>query len=604
MSKYTQAQLDQMLLPPDPSVAVQKPTDKVTTGNNTWSFLKLEAENFVSEADGDEEKGFARVDKSGSITNALGNPVLGTNSTASGTGALYTKTIFQEHADKVTYKVQFSQTGTYFLYMRFTMFENGGTLTSYGNEDSFFVPPDFGKDPQTDWPLPRGGYAEGCCDIAGFLFIKDDPAGSRVNHFAEDEEANKYWEGNFHWNQLISSQFNNPETAGEPNVAFKYEITPDRVGKTLEFTISYREGGVTPDFFLFSTDSDLMSKYTQDQLDQLFVPPDTSVAVQKSTDQVTTGNNTWSYLKLEAENFVSEADDDESRGFARVDKSGAITSFYGNPVLGPSSTASGTGALYTKTIFQEHADKVTYHVQFSKLGTYYLYMRFTMFENGGTLTSYGNEDSLFVPPDFGKDPQSDWPLPRGGYAEGCCDVSGFLFIKDDPAGTRVNHFAENEESIKYWEGNFHWNQLISSQFNNPETAGEPNVAFKYEVTQDRLNKPLDFTISYREGGVTPDLFLFATDSDLTSKYTQADLDQLILGIAASAGGSPSLSVSRNGNNVVISWPTSASGFGLEATGTLGGTWTAVATAPVVAGDQNTVTVSAATGQAFYRLHKP
>jgi hypothetical protein len=143
-------------------------------------------------------------------------------------GALYTKTIFAEHADKVTYKVQFSQTGTYYLYMRFTMFENGGNLTSYGNEDSFFVPPDFGKDPQTDWPLPRGGYAEGCCDVSGFLFIKDDPDGPRVNHFAEDEEANKYWEGNFHWNQLISSQFNNPETAGEPSVAFKYEITSDR----------------------------------------------------------------------------------------------------------------------------------------------------------------------------------------------------------------------------------------------------------------------------------------------------------------------------------------------------------------------------------------
>ena len=31
----------------------------------------------------------------------------------------------------------------------------------------------------------------------------------------------------------------------------------------------------------------------------------------------------------------------------------------------------------------QHIDKVTYQVQFAKPGTYYLYMRFTMFENGG-----------------------------------------------------------------------------------------------------------------------------------------------------------------------------------------------------------------------------
>ena len=84
--------------------------------------------------------------------------------------------------------MQFARAGTYYLYMRFTMFENGGNLTHYLNEDSFFVPPDFGKDPQTDWPLPRGGYAEGCCDIAGYLYIKEGgPEGTRVNHSGGDE---------------------------------------------------------------------------------------------------------------------------------------------------------------------------------------------------------------------------------------------------------------------------------------------------------------------------------------------------------------------------------------------------------------------------------
>ena len=43
------------------------------------------------------------------------------------------------------------------LYFRFTMFENGGNLTHYINEDSFFVPPDFNKDPQFDWNPPAAG---------------------------------------------------------------------------------------------------------------------------------------------------------------------------------------------------------------------------------------------------------------------------------------------------------------------------------------------------------------------------------------------------------------------------------------------------------------
>src|SRR5262249_34978896 len=147
-------------------------------------------------------------------------------------------------------------------------------------------------------------------------------------------------------------------------------------------------------------------------------------------------------------------------GFSAVDKTSAVTSFLGNPVLGANSSASGTGALFTKTIFSEHADKVTYKVQFATPGTYYLFMRFTMFENGGNEASYGNEDSFFVPPDFGKDPQTDWPLPRGGYAEGCCDMSGYLFIKDAPGGTRTSHFSGDEAGRAYWEGNFHWNELI------------------------------------------------------------------------------------------------------------------------------------------------
>src|SRR5262245_41434800 len=160
-------------------LAVQHPSDVVGTGTNAWSYLVLEAENYISELNDSPGVGFTKVYDDGAITSSLGNPVLGTNTTASKKGALFTQTAFGQHIDKVTYQVQFTTPGTYYLYMRFTMFDNAGGNGSYLSEDSFFVPPDFNKDPQTDWPLTdpangrNGGYTEGCCASSGFRYLLD-----------------------------------------------------------------------------------------------------------------------------------------------------------------------------------------------------------------------------------------------------------------------------------------------------------------------------------------------------------------------------------------------------------------------------------------------
>src|SRR5205807_1114421 len=115
-----------------------------------------------------------------------------------------------------------------------------------------------------------------------------------------------------------------------------------------------------------------------------------------STNNVVgTGTNAWSYLILEGEDYVSEANDTPGVGFTRADNSGAFTDFYGTPVLATNTTASKKGALWTQTIFGLHIDKVTYQVQFAKPGTYYLYMRFSMFENGTSTAGYTSEDSFF-----------------------------------------------------------------------------------------------------------------------------------------------------------------------------------------------------------------
>jgi hypothetical protein len=135
------------------------------------------------------------------------------------------------------------------------------------------------------------------------------------------------------------------------------------------------------------------------------------------------GDAAWSYLIVEGEEYDSEASDGEGVGFTRVDNSGTLNNLVGSPILGPNTTASKKGALFTQTAFGRHIDKVTYKVQFAQAGAYYLYMRFTMFENGEN-TSYLNEDSFFLPPDLNKDPQNYWPLmdangQNGGYVEGC-----------------------------------------------------------------------------------------------------------------------------------------------------------------------------------------
>jgi len=584
-------------------VAYQRLGDSIGAGADEWHYLILEGESFDPATKvAAPDVGFSAVYADAALTNFYGNPVLGTNSTASKGGALFGQTIFGQYADKITYHVQFARTGTYYLYMRFTMFENGGATNSYLNEDSFFVPPDFGKDPQTDWPLSeRGGYCEGGLSTSGFLWILEPcTAGARTNHSGNDGlDQAYYWEGNFRWNQCISSQFLNPDTQGEPSYPFRYEVTSTNVGIPLDFTIGYREGGFTPDLLLFSTHTNLMDVYSQTALDELLV---NKVAVQDPADVVGTGTNAWSYLVMEAENYEWETNNTPGMGFTTVHAGDGFTNFYGNPVLAANTTASGGGALFGESIFAQYVDKISYQVQFARTGRYYLYMRFTMFENGGNTNNYLNEDSFFVPPDFGKDPQTDWPLSdRGGYCEGGLSTSGFLWIPEPgTGGARTNHSGNDGiDQSYYWEGNFRWNQCISSQFLNPDTQGVPSYPFQYEVTPDNVGKRLTFTMGYREGGFTPDLFLFSTHTNLMEHYTQDELDQLF--------ARPKLKIHLAGSNARLSWPSAAAtaGYQVESTVTLSpASWTPVpCPTPEVEGDWNSVTVDASGGGAYYRLRQ-
>jgi hypothetical protein len=68
---------------------------------------------------------------------------------------------------------------------------------------------------------------------------------------------------------------------------------------------------------------------------------------------------------------------------------------------------------------------------------------------------------------------------------------------------------------------------------------------------------------------------------------------------------PALAITWSGNNIVISWPTSATGYSLASASSLGGStaWSPDGTTVVVAGAQNTVTEPIGSGAKFYRLTK-
>lgn len=66
---------------------------------------------------------------------------------------------------------------------------------------------------------------------------------------------------------------------------------------------------------------------------------------------------------------------------------------------------------------------------------------------------------------------------------------------------------------------------------------------------------------------------------------------------------PTLTLSRNGGQVLLSWPRLALGFGLESSGTISSGWSAVTNTTSISGEQNTVTIDASGSMTFFRLRK-
>ncbi len=74
--------------------------------------------------------------------------------------------------------------------------------------------------------------------------------------------------------------------------------------------------------------------------------------------------------------------------------------------------------------------------------------------------------------------------------------------------------------------------------------------------------------------------------------------------AVQTAGAPLLSIGRQGSAVRVYWPTNATGFVLDESLTITGAWSQVSFPYATNSTDVSITVSAPTGNKFYRLRKP
>jgi hypothetical protein len=97
----------------------------------------------------------------------------------------------------------------------------------------------------------------------------------------------------------------------------------------------------------------------------------------------------------------------------------------------------------------------------------------------------------------------------------------------------------------------------------------------------------------------------ATNNGLVNAAFIGTLTQFALSTASNASSPPLLNIARSGTNVVLSWPTNAAGFHIEAASTLvSPAWNTNFPAPAIVGTNNVLTNGASGSPQFFRLVNP
>lgn len=140
--------------------------------------------------------------------------------------------------------------------------------------------------------------------------------------------------------------------------------------------------------------------------------------------------------------------------------------------------------------------------------------------------------------------------------------------------------------------------------NNPPSV--PNDAAAQSMTQASDNcSSVSITVTHVDSGTslfTRTFTISATDA-CNNKTTTTVVFTWTGTIGVGTNSAPLLAIERSGTNVVLFWPTNASGYGLQSDPNLTATngWSSVTNIPVIAGGTNYVTNPVTRPTLFYRL---
>lgn len=143
-------------------------------------------------------------------------------------------------------------------------------------------------------------------------------------------------------------------------------------------------------------------------------------------------------------------------------------------------------------------------------------------------------------------------------------------------------------------------QDVPGRLNATTSPGDPIPTIDLSAIAEMQNLNGPKTVTFR-------LYGWGNNNTVDSNTTalgRVDGPRVRGTVQESTAQPPGLTVIREGNNVRISWPVSATGFTLESTPSLSpANWQNVTQPVQVVGDQNVVTVPIATGNSFFRLHQ-
>ncbi len=106
------------------------------------SFVAFEAEDYETITT-TGTKQWIEVTTTSPVTSPVGTEIIPPDSNVSGSAALLADYGIGNHESTATYRIAFENTGDYWFYVRYSMYEHSDFGSTYGNEDSFYRPPTF-----------------------------------------------------------------------------------------------------------------------------------------------------------------------------------------------------------------------------------------------------------------------------------------------------------------------------------------------------------------------------------------------------------------------------------------------------------------------------